>query len=268
MARPIAAITGASSGIGAVFARKLAADYDLLLIARSTERLAALAQELQARGATVEVLAADLSDAPQLKRVADRIATQPALALLVNNAGFGDRAPFWEADVEVLDRMHRLHIGALVRLSHAALQVFVPQNRGAIINMASVAAFARRQGGISYGATKTWVTAFTEGLYVDLQAAASLVYVQALCPGYTYSGFHDVLKQDRSRLAPPALWLTAEKVVDDSLRGMVDRKLYVVPGWRYKLVVALLRVLPLRLQIMVTRAGTAASRSGEPPPWH
>jgi short-subunit dehydrogenase len=83
--------------------------------------------------------------------------------------------------------------------------------------------------------------------------------VQALCPGYTYSGFHDVLKQDRSRLAPPALWLTAEKVVDDSLRGMVDRKLYVVPGWRYKLVVALLRVLPFRLQIMVTRAGSAAA---------
>jgi short-subunit dehydrogenase len=266
MAKPLAAITGASSGIGAAFARKLAANYDLLLIARRQDLLDALARELTDRGATVQVLAADLSDAAQLKRVAERIAAQPNLAMLINNAGFGDRAPFWEADVEVLDKMHRLHIAALVRLSHAALRVFVPQNRGAIINLASVAAFARRQGGISYGATKTWVTAFTEGLYVDLQAAASLVYVQALCPGYTYSEFHDILQQDRQRLAPPALWLSAEKVVDDSLKGMVNRKLYVVPGWRYKLAVALLRVLPFRLQILLTQAGTAAAaRSANSP---
>jgi uncharacterized protein len=259
MTKPLAAITGASSGIGLAFARKLAADYDLLLIARRRDLLEALARELRSRGAQVAVLAADLSDAAQLKSVADRIAAEPTLGLLVNNAGFGDRAPFWEADVEVLDKMHRLHIGALMRLSHAALRVFVPQNRGAIINLASVAAFARRQGGISYGATKTWVTAFSEGLFVDLQAAASLVYVQALCPGYTYSEFHDVLKQDRQRLAPPALWLSAEKVVDDSLKGMVNRKLYVVPGWRYKLAVALLRVLPFRLQILLTQAGSAAA---------
>jgi len=259
MAKPLAVITGASSGIGEVFARKLAANYDLLLVARSKERLEELARELRSRGAAVAVLAADLSDAEQLKMVAERLAAEPNLALLVNNAGFGDRAPFWEADIEVLDRMHRLHIGALLRLSHAALRVFVPQNRGAIINVASVAAFARRPGGISYGATKSWVTAFTEGLFVDLRASASLVYVQALCPGYTYSGFHDVLKQDRRRLAPAVLWLTAEKVVDASLRGMVDRKLYVVPGWRYKLAVGLLRALPFRLQILLTQAGTAAA---------
>ncbi len=243
-AKPLAAITGASSGIGAAFARRLSADHDLLLIARSKDRLEALASELRAQGAAVSVLAADLSDTPQLKAAADRLAAEPTLALLVNNAGFGDRAPFWEADVEVLDRMHRLHIGALVRLSHAALRVFVPQNRGAIINVASVAAFVRRPGSVSYGATKTWVNAFTEGLYVDLRAAGSSVYVQALCPGFTYSAFHDVLKEDRRRLAPPALWLTAEKVVHDSLQGMVDRKLYVVPGWRYQLIVGLLRVLP------------------------
>jgi len=257
--KPLAAITGASSGIGAAFARRLAAQYDLLLIARSQDKLEALALELRARGAAVSVLAADLCDAAQLERVADRLAAAPGLELLVNNAGFGIRAPFWEADIEVLDRMHRLHIGALVRLSHAALRVFVPQNRGAIINMASVAAFAHRPGSISYGATKAWVTAFTEGLYVDLRAAGSLVYVQALCPGYTYSGFHDVLNLDRRRLAPPAFWLTAEKVVDDSLRGMANRKLTVVPGWRYQLIVAALRVLPFRLQMLFTRPGSAAA---------
>jgi len=181
--RPLAVITGASSGIGEVFARKLARDYDLLLIARNKERLEAVARELRALGAGVAVLDADLSDSAQLKMVEDRIAAASNLALLVNNAGFGDRGPFWEADVEVLDRMHRLHITALVRLSHAALRVMVPQNRGALINVASVAAFARRPGSIGYSATKTWVAAFTEGLYVDLKAASSLVYVQALCPG-------------------------------------------------------------------------------------
>jgi short-subunit dehydrogenase len=257
MKKPLAIITGASNGIGEVFARKLAADYDLLLIARNKPRLEELAQELRGAGNDVAVLAADLSDAAQLETVAGHIATASNLALLVNNAGFGDRAPFWEADIELLDRMHRLHVLALVLLSHAALRVMVPQGRGAIINLASVAAFARRPGSTAYGATKTWVAAFTEGLSVDLKAAGSPVYVQALCPGFTYSGFHDVMKEDRSRLAPPALWLTAEKVVDDSLRAMLERKLYVVPGWRYKLVVALLRASPFWLQTRLARIGAA-----------
>jgi len=261
MQKPLAVITGASSGIGEVFARKLAAEYDLILIARNKARLDALARELRAVGTEVGVLAADLSDAPQLKMVEERIGTESNLALLINNAGFGDRTPFWEADIEVLDKMHRLHITALVRLSHAALRVMVARNRGAIINLASVAAFARRPGSTAYSATKTWVTAFTEGLYVDLKAAGSDVYVQALCPGYTYSGFHDVMKQDRTRLAPPALWLTAEQVVDDSLRAMRNRKLYEVPGWRYKLAVALLRASPFWLQTRLARIG--AARTGE-----
>jgi len=260
--RPLAVITGASSGIGEMFARKLAVDHDLLLVARNKERLEALAQEFGTRGARVAVMDADLSDAAQLKRVADRIEAESNLALLVNNAGFGSPGAFWETDVEVLDRMHRLHITALLRLSHAALRVMVPKNHGAIINVASVAAFARRPGSTSYSATKTWVAAFTEGLYVDLQAASSRVYVQALCPGYTYSAFHDVIKQDRSRLASPAMWLTAGKVVEVSLRGMRDGKLYVVPGWRYRLVVALLRASPFWLQTRLARVGAARVSQG------
>jgi short-subunit dehydrogenase len=262
MQRPLAVITGASSGIGEVFARKLAVDHDLLLIARNKQRLAALSQEIGGLGAEVAVMDADLSDASQLERVAERVAAESNLALLVNNAGFGDRGPFWEADVEVLDRMHRLHVIALVRLSHAALRVMVPRNRGVIINLASVAAFARRPGSAAYSATKTWVAAFTEGLYVDLQAARSSVYVQALCPGYTYSAFHDLMHEDRSRLAPKALWLTAEQVVDDSLRGMVGRKLHVVPGWRYQLAVALLRASPFWLQIRLARLGGKRAAQG------
>jgi hypothetical protein len=252
MQRLLAVITGASSGIGEVFARKLAPQYDLLLVARNKQRLTALAGELAAEhGCDVRVLDADLSDAAQLDAVADRIAAEPNLALLVNNAGFGYRGRFWEADVEALEKMHRLHVLALVRLSHAALRVLVPQNRGAVINLASVSAFVQRAGSASYGATKSWVAAFTEGLYLDLRQAKSAVTVQALCPGFTYSAFHDVMGEDRKRLAPASFWMKAEDVVDDSLRGLARGTVFVVPGWRYKVLVAISRALPLWLKLRV-----------------
>lgn len=261
MPKPLAAITGASSGLGELYARKLAATHDLLLIARNRNRLQELAAELSAaHGSEVGILEADLSDTPQIKRVAERIASEPQLEMLINNAGFGDRGPFWEADIEVLDKMHQLHINALVRLSHAALRVLVPKNRGAIINLSSVAAFARRPGSASYSATKSWVAAFTEGLYVDLKNKGSAVVVQALCPGYTYTAFHDVMHMDRRKIAGPSLWLTAEHVVSDSLAALPHGDLYVIPGWRYRLMVALLNILPRRLKF---RAATAANR--QPP---
>jgi uncharacterized protein len=248
--RSLAVISGASSGLGAVFARKLAPQYDLLLVARNKERLEALARELAAQhGAAVQVLDADLSDFKQLSAVADRIAAEPNLGLLVNNAGFGYRSSFWEADLDALEKMHRLHVMALVRLSHAALRVLVPKNRGAIINLGSVSSFVQRPGSISYGATKSWVTAFSEGLYVDLKQAKSAVTVQALCPGFTYTEFHDVMGEDRARIAPAAFWMTADEVVDASLSALPAGTLIVVPGWRYKWLVAIARRLPFWLKL-------------------
>jgi uncharacterized protein len=256
MQRPLAVITGASSGIGEVFARKLAPQYDLLLVARNKGRLTALAAELSGQHAgRVDVMDADLSDALHLTAVADRISTEPNLALLINNAGFGHRGRFWETDLEAMERMHRLHIMALVRLSHAALRILVLQNRGAIINLASIASFVQRAGSASYGATKTWVAAFSEGLYLDLQQAKSAVKIQALCPGFTYSGFHDVMGEDRTRIAPASFWLTADEVVNDSLAGLAQGKLFVIPGWRYKWLAAVLRTLPpwLKLKLETPR---------------
>ncbi len=250
MAKSLAVITGASSGIGRVFAHRLAPHYDLLLIARRRELLDALASELTARhGSMIATLAADLTEETELHAVAGRIANASNLEILVNNAGFGFRGAFWEADLGILEKMHRLHVTATVKLSHAALGVLVRQDRGSVINVASVAAFAQRAGSASYGATKSWLTAFTEGLYLDLKKARSAVKVQALCPGFTYSEFHDVMREDRRGLAPPSLWLTAEQVVDASLKALAGGSLIVVPGWRYKLLVAVLTKLPFRLKL-------------------
>jgi short-subunit dehydrogenase len=243
-----------------VFARRLAADYDLLLVARRKDDLDRLAAELATRhGTAVSVLPADLTDETQLKAVAERIESAANLALLVNNAGFGHRGTFWEAELAVLERMHRLHVMAVLALTHAALRAMVPRNRGAIINVASVAAFAQRAGSVSYGATKTWLVSLTEGLYLDLQKTNSAVRVQALCPGFTYSNFHDVLRENRHDLAPPSLWLTADAVVDASLRALARGSLRSVPGWRYKLLVAALGVLPAWLKLRL-----AGSRRREP----
>src|SRR5260221_1066991 len=252
----MAVITGASNGIGEVFARKLAPQYDLLLVARNMQRLTELAAELSAQhGGKVNVVAADLSDAVELRAVADRIAAESNLALLVNNAGFGFRGRFWEADLDAIERMHRLHIMALVRLSHAALRILVPQNRGAIINLASIASFVQRAGSASYGATKSWVAAFSEGLYVDLRQAKSAVTIQAACPGFTYPGSHDAMGEDRTRLAPASMWLSAEQVVDESLAALRKGTLFVIPGWRYKWLAAFLRSLPSWLKLRVETRG-------------
>jgi short-subunit dehydrogenase len=264
MSKPVAVITGASSGIGEVFARKLSASHDLLLVARREERLRELARELIAAGGQAEVLSADLSDQVQCQRVAERIGAQQNLALLVNNAGFGQRGMFWETDIEVQARMHRLHVEALLRLSHAALKVMVAKNGGAIINLASVAAFARRAGSTGYSASKSWVAAFTEGLYLDLKRRGSPVVVQALCPGYTYSAFHDVMREDRGRLAPPSMWLSADQVVDESLAALPRGDLYVIPGWRYRRVVGLLKLLPLRLRFRLARIGSRQAPAAQP----
>jgi len=250
VAKRVAAITGASSGIGMAFARKLASRYDLLLIGRRKDRLEALAGELTAQHeCEVTVVAADLTDETALRAVAAGISGTANLALLVNNAGFGYRGAFWRADLAKIEEMHRLHVMATLKLSHAALRVLVANDHGAVINVASVAAFAQRAGSASYGATKSWLAAFTEGLYLDLRRAKSAVTVQALCPGFTYSGFHDVTAEDRHRLAPASWWLTAEHVVEASLRALDGGPIFVVPGWRYKLLLAILTKLPTRLKL-------------------
>jgi short-subunit dehydrogenase len=243
--KPLAVVTGASSGIGAAFAKRLAKEgYSLLLVARRRDRLDELARTL----GDASILTADLTEANDLRAVADQIAAAPNLELLVNNAGFGTKGRFFEAAVDGQLAMHELHVIATMRLTHAALGGMVARNRGAVINVSSIAGFAQSPGNASYCATKAWMNSFTEGVNLDLRSAATSVQVQALCPGYTLSEFHDVMGADRGKI-PARMWLTADSVVDESLRGLKQRKLYVIPGRLYRVLVPIWKLIPRRAHI-------------------
>lgn len=238
--KPRALVTGASAGIGAAFARRLARDgYDLILVARRHDRLEALSRELGG----AEVLSADLTSDADLKTIEFRLAADPPVDLLVNNAGFGVEGLFWNSALDAQDQMHRLHILATLRLTHAALRAMVPRGHGAIINVSSVAGFGQSPGSVSYCATKTWMNSFTEGIDLELKSANSPVKMQALCPGFTYSEFHEAAGIDRKRF-PAWLWMQAEEVVDESLAGLARGKLFVVPGNLYKALVVVERIIP------------------------
>jgi short-subunit dehydrogenase len=243
--RPLALITGASSGIGASFARQLAArGYDLVLVARRRDRLEQEARAIQAaHSVQVEILPADLTRDADLKIVEDRIAAAPNLEFLVNNAGFGLAGRFFSLPVDGQDQMHRLHVLAPLRLTHAALQGMVARRRGGIINVSSVSGFGQNPGSVSYSATKTWMSSFTEGVYMELKSIGSPARVQALCPGFTLSEFHDTMHFDRSPI-PAWMWMSADEVVDTSLQALSSGRWLVVPGWRYRLLVAIMGGLP------------------------
>ena len=260
-AKSLAVVTGASSGIGATFARALAArGYDLALVARRQDRLQQLADELASRFHTnCTLLKADLTRDEDLHPVEEFLAGAPHLQLLVNNAGFGTRRQFSEAPIASQDAMHRLHVLATLRLTHAALRNLTARNQGAIINVSSVAAWVPRPGSTSYYATKAWINCFTEGLHLELKGAGSRIRVQALCPGFTVTEFHDVLGIGRDFISK-AWWMSAEDVVKASLAGLEKGKLFVVPGWRYKMLVSVLRLLPRGVLHLALSKGPAGPR--------
>jgi short-subunit dehydrogenase len=196
-------------------------------------------------GGAAEPIPADLTRTEDLEALAVRLRDAPHLALLVNNAGFGTTHYFFETDAAGQDAMHRLHVVATARLSHAALTNLQPRAVAGtgVINVSSIAAFGTSPQNVSYCATKTWMNRFTEGLAIELGAWKSPVTVQALCPGFTLSEFHDVTGTDRSAI-PAKFWMTPETVVEASLAGFARRELFVIPGWRYKLLAGFLRVIP------------------------
>jgi uncharacterized protein len=177
-------------------------------------------------------------------RLVGLVAGSPRLALLVNNAGFGTRGPLADASPARQEAMLRLHTMAPMRLSQAAVPVLVRNGGGAIVNVSSVASFLYSAGNVNYCATKAYLTAFSEGLAAELRATG--VQVQALCPGFTRSEFHQRMEADVTHL-PGWMWMSARDVVRSSLRSLARRgPVVLVPGLRYKLMAQLLRHLPRR----------------------
>jgi short-subunit dehydrogenase len=245
--RPLALITGATAGLGRVFADRLARrGHDLLLVARDRDRLAVVARELAELGVSVEVLEADLARDDEVSRVAERIKAARPLSVLVNNAGFGTRGRLSETPIEPQVAMLHLHALAPMRLIQAALPGMLARRSGSVINVSSVAAFLFSPGSINYCATKAYLAVFSEGLAAEL--AGSGVRVQALCPGFTHTEFHQRMGMDPAALKRRRPWLTSDYVVDTSLAAM-DRESPVVciPSIRYKLIVTLLRLIPRSL---------------------
>jgi len=258
--RPVALVTGASAGIGKVFAQRLAASgHDLLLVARDAVRLQELADQLSLQyGIDAATMPADLSRDEGMRSVAQTISQMERLDVLVNNAGFGSKGKLANRPVAEQATMLELHVMAPMLLTRAALPGMIARNSGTIINVSSVAGFTHSPGNVNYCATKAYLRVFSEGLATELLGTG--VHVQALCPGFTHTEFHDRAAIDM-RSTPNLLWLDAGRVVDDSLaQAARGGKTVCIPGLRYKLIVLLIRYLPewlvnaIRTPLMKSRA--------------
>lgn len=249
-----ALITGASSGIGAAFARTLASQgYNLVLVARREKRLKTLAEEMQGQfNVEAQVFPADLSHPLDLERLEKRTAEISNLEMLINNAGFGAPGKFTEMEVGKNIEMIQVHVIATVRLCRAALPAMIARGRGSIINVSSIAAFMASAKNATYCATKAYLNLFSQGLQDELTGTG--VRVQALCPGLTHTEFHERPGYESYKTKiPEALWMKAEDVVEKSLESLNGDQVICIPGFKNRLFVAVMRNrLGARLTRMVT----------------
>ncbi len=238
-----ALVTGASSGIGEAFAERLAADgYDLVVVARGQDALETLAKQLrESRAVGVQVLAADLTNGADLRRVEARVAEPPGFDLVVNNAGFGTVGAFADSDADCEEEEILLNVVALMRLSRAALATMLPRNRGVIINVSSLAAFAPYPFGATYAATKAFVNSFSEALHEELRGTG--VRIQALCPGFTRTRFQERAGVDASTI-PEFAWMESAAVVDASVAALERNDVVCIPGRGNKALSLLTGALP------------------------
>ncbi len=238
-----ALVTGASSGIGAAYALRLANEgYNLILVARREARLQALATEIERHyGVRARVLVADLTT-PQGQAEVERAITEAeSLDVLVNNAGFGSQGDFAGSELPEQVAMHSLQVLAPMRFIRAALPQMLARGRGSIVNVASLMAFYPLPGQVSYCATKTYLKVFTEALSLELRGTG--VRAQVLCPGFTRTEFQ--LRADiGSSHLPDFVWMSATRVVEQSFRDLQYGEVVSVPGWGYRVLAELARFVP------------------------
>jgi len=243
----IALITGATSGIGAAFAREFARrGHDLIITGRRKEKIEAVAAQVRAEHSVeVEVILAELADPDDLDRLAARVAAEERLEVLVNNAGFAERGAFHATDLERHRQMLQVHCLATVTLTHRALPRMLERARGSIINVSSLIAFTPIPGNTMYSATKSFINMFTESLHSEV--AEEGIRVQALCPGMTRTDFHvrlgldpEQTYQDRGLMKA----LTPEEVVTRSLEDLERGHIVCLPGVNIKAIALATRLLP------------------------
>ncbi|QND45823.1 SDR family oxidoreductase (plasmid) [Rhizobium lusitanum] len=221
-----ALITGASSGIGAVYARRLAArGHDLVLVARATDRLNTLAEELRgAHGVVIEVITADLIDGPQLDKVIDRLRSDPPIDILVNKAGAGLMGGFTAADPDQMYKLLRLNVLVPTLLTSAVIGKMVERGSGSIINIASVLALLPEYSAGIYAATKSYLMTLSQSLAAEVTAKG--VYVQAVLPAATRTEIYDRAGGDISKV--PNV-MEVEDLVDAALIGFDRKELVTIP---------------------------------------
>ncbi len=254
----IALVTGAGAGVGLEFSWQLAtARHDLVLVDLDAERLMHLAAQLRAAaGVHVETLVADLSVRGDVERVADRLrSTERPVGLLVNNAGAAAGQRFVSGDLGREEALLDLMVGTVMVLSHAAAGQMTARGRGAILNVASVAALMASG---TYSAHKAWVRTFTEALAVELSGTG--VTATVLCPGYVHTEFHERASLDMSAV-PEVAWLQADDVVAAALADVRRGAVISTPSVRYRLASGAVRILP-RAAVRTIDARRKVGRSG------
>ncbi|RQR90373.1 MULTISPECIES: SDR family oxidoreductase [unclassified Burkholderia] len=227
--RGTAVITGASSGIGAIYADRLARrGYDLILVARNRDRLAALAERItNETQRSVEIVGADLNDRAALAAVEAKLKQDASITLLVNNAGVGTHTPLLDSDVDAMTRLLDLNVTALTRLTYAAVPGFVARGRGAVINISSIVALSPETLNGVYGGSKAFVLAFSQSLHHEL--ADHGVQVQAVLPGATATDFWRTGGLPIEHL-PKEIVMPASDLVDAALVGFDRRELVTIPS--------------------------------------
>jgi uncharacterized protein len=229
MTKGTAVVTGASSGIGAVYADRLARrGYDLILVARNRDRLVQVADRLTtSTGRSVQVVAADLSSPADLHRVEQMLREDASITMLVNNAGFGGAAPLLQSDVDDMESMIDLNVTALTRLTYAVVPRFVDHGEGTLINIASIVGIAPERLNGVYGATKAYVLAFSQSLRHELSANG--IRVQAVLPGATRTEFWAAAGKPVESL-PQEIVMSVDDLVDAALAGLDQGEFVTIPS--------------------------------------
>jgi short-subunit dehydrogenase len=234
-----ALVTGATSGIGESYSRLLAGNgYNIVLVARDLPRLQERAAALEAKfGISTHVIQADLATDEGCLKVEKYIA-ENQIDVLVNNAGFGTNKAFTMSTLEVEQQLLDVLVRTPMRLMHVALPLMKARNNGIIINVSSVAGYI---AGGTYSASKSYLTVLSESLNTEL--SATNVKVSALCPGFTRTEFHQRGKMSMKGL-PNFMWLSSDRLVEQSWRDALKGKAVSVPGWQYKLLVLIVETMP------------------------